>query len=236
MDSTVELVLGAVSAGADMIEIGIPFSDPQADGPIIQASSQQALKNGITLKTIFQQIEQIRNQTEVPIALMGYYNPIYIYGVDRFLIDAKQAGVDGFIVVDLPPEEEGEFCIPALEAWLNFIYLTAPTTDDARLPRVVEHASGFVYFVSITGITGTKMAAASEVASHVARIKDSTELPVCVGFGIRTPDQAAEIARVADGAVVGSALVDIVAANAGAADVAMAEEIIYNSKEHRPGD
>ena len=215
-----EILKRLPEAGADLIEIGVPFSDPMADGPAIQASSLRAIKAGMTLAKVLDGVRRFReNDNDTPIVLMGYYNPIYIYGVDKFLIDAKQAGVDGFIVVDLPPEEEGEFCMPALEAGLNFIYLTAPTTDDARLPRVVEHASGFVYFVSITGITGTKTAAVSEVTRHVARIKDSPELPVCVGFGIRTPDQAAEIARVADGAVVGSALVDIVAANAGAADI-----------------
>ena len=174
----------------------------------------------MTLGKVLNEIRKFRkNDSETPVVLMGYFNPIYIYGVEKFLVDAKVAGVDGFIVVDLPPEEEGEFCLPTLEAGLNFIYLTAPTTDQVRLPRVMEHASGFVYFVSITGITGTREAAASDVAPHVARIKKCTDLPVCVGFGIRTPEQAADIARIADGAVVGSVLVDIVAANVNAPDL-----------------
>jgi len=185
-----------------------------ADGPAIQASSQRALKAGMTLPKTLDMIRAFRKKDdETPIVLMGYYNPIYIYGVDRFLADAKEAGVDGLIVVDLPPEEEGELCLPAIEAGINFIYLTAPTTDDNRLPKVVRHASGFVYYVSITGITGTKSADAAEVAKSVERIKRHTDLPVGVGFGIKTPDQAAAIARVADAAVVGSALVGIIADN-----------------------
>ena len=214
-----DILKGLPGAGADVIEIGVPFSDPMADGPAIQASSLRAIKAGMTLAKVLDAIRAFRaDDDETPIVLMGYFNPIYIYGVEKFLIDAKEAGVDGFIVVDLPPEEEAEFCLPVRDAGLNFIYLTAPTTDDARLPRVVEHASGFVYFVSITGITGTKSAAATDVAGHVARIKGHTDLPVAVGFGIRTPDQAAEIARVADAAVVGSAFVDIVADNGESGD------------------
>jgi len=214
-ETATEILKGLPAAGADLIEIGVPFSDPMADGPAIQASSLRAIKGGMTLAKVLDSVRALRTQDDdTPVILMGYYNPIYIYGVDRFLTDAKEAGVDGFIVVDLPPEEEGEFCLPVLEAGLNFIYLTAPTTDDVRLPRVVEHASGFVYFVSITGITGTKSAAATDVAGHVARIKRHTNLPVAVGFGIRTPEQAAEIARIADAAVVGTALVEAVAAGA----------------------
>lgn len=209
-----DILLGLADAGADVIELGMPFSDPMADGPAIQAASLRALKNGMTLPKTLDQVRAFREKDDdTPIVLMGYYNPIYSYGVEKFLGDAKAAGVDGFIVVDLPPEEEDEFCLPALAAGLNFIYLTAPTTDDERLPRVVQNASGFVYFVSITGITGTKSADAGEVAKHVARIKSHTDLPVGVGFGIKTPDQAAEIARVADAAVVGSALVNIIAEN-----------------------
>ena len=217
-DTALEIMMGLPEAGADMIEIGVPFSDPMADGPAIQASSLRAIKRGMTLAKTLDAVRAFRaKDDDTPIVLMGYYNPIYIYGVDKFLVDAKEAGVDGFIVVDLPPEEEGELCLPSIAAGLNFIYLTAPTTDDDRLPRVVEHASGFIYFVSITGITGTKSAAATDIAAHVARIKSHADLPVAVGFGIRTPDQAAEIARVADAAVVGSALVDVITANLDAA-------------------
>lgn len=212
--TSAEILHGIAKAGADLIEIGVPFSDPMADGPAIQASSLRAIKAGMTLRKVLAMVTEFRKiDDETPIVLMGYYNPIYIYGVDAFLLDAKTAGVDGLIVVDLPPEEEGELCLPALKAGINFIYLTAPTTDDARLPRVVEHASGFVYFVSITGITGTKSAQATDVAAHVQRIQKHTDLPVAVGFGIRTPEQAAGIAQVADAAVVGSALVDRITAN-----------------------
>jgi len=213
-DTGLEIFLGLAGAGADMIEFGVPFSDPMADGPAIQASSLRAIRSGMTLKKTLDMVRTFREKDDdTPIVLMGYYNPIYIYGVEAFLKDAVAAGVDGLIVVDLPPEEEGELCLPAIGAGLNFIYLAAPTTDDERLPRVVEHASGFIYFVSITGITGTKSAAATDVSGHVARIKNHTQLPVAVGFGIRTPEQAAEIARIADGAVVGSALVDVIARN-----------------------
>jgi tryptophan synthase alpha chain len=209
-----DIIIGLADAGADLIEIGMPFSDPMADGPAIQASSLRALKAGMTLPKTLDIVRAFRKRDDdTPIVLMGYYNPIYIYGVDRFLKDAKDAGVDGLIVVDLPPEEEGELCLPAIEAGINFIYLTAPTTDDNRLPKVVRHASGFVYYVSITGITGTKSADAADVADSVARIRRHTDLPVGVGFGIKTPEQAAAIARVADAAVVGSALVGIIAEN-----------------------
>ena len=214
IETSAKILDGLAEAGADLIEIGVPFSDPMADGPAIQASSLRAIKAGMTLTKVLAMVKTYRQKDDAtPIVLMGYYNPIYIYGVERFLADAKAAGVDGLIVVDLPPEEEGELCLPALSAGINFIYLTAPTTDDARLPRVVAHASGFVYFVSITGITGTKSAVAADVAAHVGRIKRHTNLPVAVGFGIRTPAQAAEIAGVADAVVVGSALVDQVRGN-----------------------
>ena len=209
-----KILSGLPKAGADLIEIGMPFSDPMADGPAIQRSSQRALKAGQTLKGTLDIVRRFREiDAETPIVLMGYYNPIYIRGVDKFLNEAKAAGVDGLIVVDLPPEEEGELCLPAIAQGLNFIYLTAPTTDDARLPRVLKHASGFVYYVSITGITGTKTVVAAEVAKAMARIRKHTTLPLAVGFGIRTPEQAAEIARVADAAVVGSALVQTIADN-----------------------
>jgi len=214
LETSVQILKGIADAGADMIEIGVPFSDPMADGPAIQASSLRAIKAGMTLRKTLGIVAEFRkDDDETPIVLMGYYNPIYIYGVDVFLADAKKAGVDGLIVVDLPPEEENELCLPALEAGINFIYLTAPTTTDARLPRVLAHASGFVYFVSITGITGTSSAKTTDVAGHVGRIQAQTDLPVAVGFGIRTPEQAADIAAVADAAVVGSALVDQITAN-----------------------
>jgi len=214
LETAREILMGLPEAGADLIELGMPFSDPMADGPAVQASSLRALKSGMTLKKTLDLVAEFRaTDDDTPIILMGYYNPIYVYGVDTFLADAKKAGVDGLIIVDLPPEEEAELCLPALEAGVNFIYLTAPTTDDKRLPRVVEKASGFVYFVSITGITGTRSAAIEDVERHVKRIKSHTDLPVAVGFGIRTPAQAGEIAGVADAAVVGSALVNIVRDN-----------------------
>ena len=213
-DTALEIFKGLPSAGADLIEIGMPFSDPMADGPAIQASSQRALKAGMTLPRTLDAVRAFREgDDDTPVIFMGYYNPIYNYGVDKFLEDAKGAGVDGFIVVDLPPEEEGEFCLPTTAAGMNFIYLTAPTTTDERLPRVLKNASGFVYFVSITGITGTHSANTDAVAGHVARIRNVTDLPVAVGFGIKTPGQVAEIAGIADAAVVGSALVNIIAEN-----------------------
>jgi tryptophan synthase alpha chain len=196
-------------AGADIIEIGMPFTDPMADGPAIQAAGLRALKAGMTLKKTLELVRAFRQgDAETPLVLMGYYNPIYIYGVDRFLTDAKLAGVDGLIIVDLPPEEDTELCLPAMRAGLNFIRLATPTTDDERLPAVLANTSGFVYYVSITGITGAASADSMVVGEAVGRIKRHTELPVCVGFGIRTPQAAHDIARHADGAVVGSALVD----------------------------
>ncbi len=213
-ETALDILKGLPAAGADLIEIGVPFSDPMADGPAIQASSLRAIRAGMTLTKTLDAVREFRkNDNDTPIVLMGYYNPIYIYGVDEFLANAKDAGIDGFIVVDLPPEEEGEFCLPTTAAGLNFIYLTAPTTTDDRLPRVLENASGFVYFVSITGITGTASAETSDVAGHVSRIRQFTDLPVAVGFGIKTPEQAADIARVADAAVVGSALVSVITDN-----------------------
>jgi tryptophan synthase alpha chain len=197
------------AAGADIIELGMPFSDPMADGPAIQASSQRALKAGQTLKKTLEMVRSFRSADDAtPIVLMGYYNPIYVYGVDRFLTDAKAAGIDGLIVVDLPPEEDAELCLPALKAGVNFIRLATPTTDDKRLPAVLANTSGFVYYVSITGITGAATPDANRVASAVARIKRHTKLPVAVGFGVKTADYARVIAQDADGVVVGSALVD----------------------------
>ncbi len=209
LETSAKILDGLADAGADLIELGVPFSDPMADGPAVQASSLRAIKAGMTLRKTLKLVADYRQKDDdTPIVLMGYYNPIYIYGVDAFLADAKAAGVDGLIVVDLPPEEEHELAIPATDAGVNFIYLTAPTTTDTRLPRVLENASGFVYFVSITGITGTRSANAADVSGHVARIRAHTDLPVAVGFGIRTPEQAGGIAAVADGAVVGSAFCD----------------------------
>ncbi|MEA2993943.1 MAG: tryptophan synthase alpha chain [Alphaproteobacteria bacterium] len=197
------------TAGADIIELGMPFSDPMADGPTIQASSQRALKAGQTLKKTLEMVRSFRQADDVtPIVLMGYYNPIYIHGVDRFLADAKSAGVDGLIVVDLPPEEDAELCLPALKAGLNFIRLATPTTDDKRLPAVLANTSGFVYYVSITGITGSATPNADRVASAVARIKRHTKLPVAVGFGVKNAEHARALAQDADGVVVGSALVE----------------------------
>lgn len=207
--TSLEIIKALPKAGADIIEIGMPFTDPMADGPAIQAAGLRALKAGTTLKKTLGVVRDFRkDDATTPIVLMGYYNPIYIYGVDKFLTDAKSAGVDGLIIVDLPPEEDTELCIPAMKAGLNFIRLATPTTDDKRLPAVLANTSGFVYYVSITGITGSASADTAQVSSAVARIKRHTQLPVCVGFGIRTPEAAAGIAQAANGAVVGSALID----------------------------
>jgi tryptophan synthase alpha chain len=207
-DTSLAILRALPAAGADVIELGMPFTDPMADGPAIQMSSQRALKAGQTLTRTLGVVRAFREaDAATPIVLMGYYNPIYIYGVDRFLADAKSAGVDGLIVVDLPPEEDAELCLPALAAGLNFIRLATPTTDDKRLPAVLANTSGFVYYVSITGITGSAAPDASKVSAAVARIKRHTALPVAVGFGVRTAEQAAAIAAGADGVVVGSALV-----------------------------
>jgi tryptophan synthase alpha chain len=214
LDTSREILFGLAAAGADLIELGMPFSDPMADGPAIQAGSLRALKGGMTLKKTLALVTEFRKRdNETPVVLMGYYNPIYIYGTEAFTADAKAAGVDGLIIVDLPPEEVHEIEGPARAAGIDIIYLTAPTSDDARLPVVVARASGFVYYVSITGITGTRSAAIGDIQSAVERIRRHTDLPIGVGFGIKTPEQAAEIASVANAAVVGSALVDIIAAN-----------------------
>jgi tryptophan synthase alpha chain len=207
--TSLDVIKALPKAGADIIELGIPFTDPMADGPSIQAAGLRALKAGMTLKKTLEIVRAFRKEDDTtPLVLMGYYNPIYIYGVDRFLADAKSAGVDGLIIVDLPPEEDTELCLPAMQAGLNFIRLATPTTDDKRLPAVLANTSGFVYYVSITGITGAASADAKVVGDAVARIKRHTKLPVCVGFGIRTPESARGIAEKADGAVVGTALVD----------------------------
>src|SRR6185369_7969846 len=213
-DTSLAIAKALPKAGADIIELGMPFTDPMADGPAIQAAGLRALKSGQRMTKTLAMVREFRKEdSETPIVLMGYYNPIFIYGSDRFLSDAKAAGVDGLIVVDLPPEEDDELCLPALKAGLNFIRLATPTTDDKRLPTVLRNTSGFVYYVSIAGITGTRSAATTDIASAVARLKRHTTLPVAVGFGIKTADQAAAIAREADAAVVGSALVQQIADN-----------------------
>ncbi len=206
---SLDIVKALPRAGADVIEIGMPFTDPMADGPSIQAAGLRALHAGMTLKKTLALVSEFRKtDDETPIVLMGYYNPIYVMGVDKFLTAAKGAGVDGLIVVDLPPEEDDELCLPALEAGLSFIRLATPTTDDRRLPSVLNNTSGFVYYVSLTGITGAAIADYGKVGSAVARIKGHTRLPVAVGFGVKTAENARQIAAQADGVVVGTALVD----------------------------
>ena len=206
------LLAALPEAGADLIEIGMPFSDPMADGPAIQAAGLRALRAGMTLAATLATVRDFRARDPAsPVVLMGYYNPIYRYGPDRFIADARAAGVDGLIIVDLPPEQDDELCLPALAAGIDFIRLATPTTDDRRLPAVLQHTAGFIYYVSIAGITGTKSADITDVTKAVARLKRHSPLPVAVGFGIRTPQQAAEVARVADAAVVGTALVERVA-------------------------
>ena len=209
LDTSLQLIEALPGAGADVIEIGMPFTDPMADGPSIQAAGLRALKaGGSMIKTLGLVSAFRRNNDHTPIVLMGYYNPIYVYGVERFLVDAKAAGVDGLIVVDLPPEEDAELCVPALKAGVNFIRLATPTTDDRRLPKVLTNTSGFVYYVSINGITGAAIADYSQVSEAVRRIKGHTDLPVAVGFGVKNAANAEAIATHADGVVVGSALID----------------------------
>ena len=210
-ETSLAILKGLPKVGADVVELGMPFTDPMADGPAIQAAGLRALKAGQNVKKTLRAVREFRNGDDTtPLVLMGYYNPIYIYGVESFLADAKAAGVDGLIVVDLPPEEDTELCLPAVKAGLNFIRLATPTTDDKRLPAVLTNTSGFVYYVSITGITGAAAPDAGKVATAVARIKRHTALPVCVGFGVRTAAHARAIAEGADGVVVGSALVEAV--------------------------
>jgi tryptophan synthase alpha chain len=213
-DTSLALLRALPGAGADVVELGMPFTDPMADGPAIQAAGLRALKAGMTLAKTLAMVRAFRTGDDAtPIVLMGYYNPIYIYGVDHFLADAKSAGVDGLIVVDLPPEEDDELCLPALDAGLNFIRLATPTTDDRRLPAVLAHTSGFVYYVSVTGITGSTALDTGRVSQAVARIKRHTSLPVAVGFGVRTAEHARTIAEGADGVVVGTALVEALRAS-----------------------
>jgi tryptophan synthase alpha chain len=220
-DSSARLFGGLAAAGADLIEIGMPFSDPMADGPAIQEAGQRALKAGMTLRRTLALVRELRRADDAtPIVLMGYYNPIYSYGVESFAQDAVAAGVDGVIVVDLPPEEDAELTQPARTAGLDFIRLATPTSDEQRLPRIVERASGFIYYVAVAGITGTRSADAADVAAAVARLRRFTELPVAVGFGIRTPQQATEVARAADAAVIGTALVQRLALNLNPDDTA----------------
>jgi len=224
--TSLDIIKALPKAGADIIEIGLPFTDPMADGPSIQAAGLRALKGGMTLKKTLELVRSFRKDDDgTPLVLMGYYNPIYIYGVDKFLVDAKSAGVDGLIIVDLPPEEDTELCLPAMKAGLNFIRLATPTTDDKRLPAVLANTSGFVYYVSITGITGSASADTAAVGEAVGRIKRHTRLPVCVGFGIRTPEAARGIAQNADGAVVGTALVEALRASLDAEGRATAKTV-----------
>ncbi len=212
-DTSLAIMKALPKAGADVIELGMPFSDPMADGPAIQAAGLRALKGGQTLRKTLQMARDFRaaGDNDTPIVLMGYYNPIYIYGVDRFLADAIEAGIDGLIVVDLPPEMDEELCVPALKAGVNFIRLATPTTDDHRLPKVLQNTSGFVYYVSMTGITGSALADTDKVAAAVTRIKGHTGLPICVGFGVKTAEQARLIGAAADGVVVGTAIVNAIA-------------------------
>jgi tryptophan synthase alpha chain len=208
------IIEGLPGAGADIIELGMPFTDPMADGPAIQASSIRALDAGQNMNVTLAMVKSFREKDDdTPIVLMGYYNPIYIYGVERFSEDAANAGVDGLIIVDIPPEEDAELRIPANKARIDLVRLTTPTSDEQRLPALMGGASGFIYYVSIAGITGTKSAATSNVADAITRIRKFSDLPIAVGFGIKTPEQAAEIARVADAAVVGSAIVQVIADN-----------------------
>ena len=213
-ETSMAILRGLPAAGADLIEVGVPFSDPMADGPSIQKSAQRALKAGSTTAGVFAMVREFRKeQQDTPVVLMGYYNPVVSYGVERFCADAAAAGVDGLIVVDVPPEEADEIEPYTKAHGLDLIRLVAPTTDEARLPHVLAATSGFVYYVSITGITGTRSASSSDLAAAVPRVRRHTDLPLAIGFGIRTPQQAAEAARVADAAVVGSALVDTIAAS-----------------------
>ena len=219
-ETSLELMKGLPDAGVDVIELGMPFTDPMADGPTIQLAGQRALAAGQTLAKTLEMVREFRKvDADTPIVLMGYYNPIHSRGVDRFLDEAKAAGIDGLIIVDLPPEEDDELCLPTQAAGLNFIRLATPTTDENRLPKVLQNTSGFLYYVSITGITGAAAAVTGEVGPEVARIKGSTDIPVVVGFGIKTPEAAESIAKIADGAVVGSAIVQRIGRGDAVADI-----------------
>ncbi len=221
-----QILNGLPQAGADLIELGMSFTDPMAEGPPIQLSSERALKAGITLHKTLDMVRAFRKtDDETPIILMGYYNPVYAYGVDSFVADAKTAGVDGLIIVDLPPEEDDELCLPAWDAGINFIRLATPTTDEKRLPTVIQNTSGFLYYVSVAGVTGAAAANIDVVAGRVQDLRKGTDLPICVGFGLKTPEDAANIARIADGAVVGSALVTAVRDSLGADGKATAKTV-----------
>jgi len=238
-ETSAAILAGLPAAGADIIELGMPFTDPMADGPAIQAASQRALAAGQSLRGTLEMVRNFRTQdAETPIVLMGYYNPIYIYGVDAFLRDALEAGVDGLIVVDLPPEEDEELCLPAMRSGMSFIRLATPTTDDERLPTVLKNTSGFVYYVSILGITGTRSADDEAVRAAVERLKRHTDLPVAVGFGIKTADAVARISSLADAAVVGSAIVDRIRDGLGAegtAGPALVEDVLAFVKDLADG-
>ena len=226
-ETSLDILKALPAAGADVIELGMPFSDPMADGPAIQAASERALAAGQTMAGTLEMVREFRTlDDDTPIVLMGYYNPIYVYPPEKFVTDAKAAGVDGLIVVDVPPEADEELCLPAMKAGLNFIRLATPTTDAARLPAVLKNTSGFLYYVSIAGITGTAAPVKDAVHGQVARIKEATDLPVAVGFGIRTSAQAREIASGADGVVVGSALVEAIAERQGARGQASVDAVV----------
>ena len=226
-----KIMKGLPGAGADLIELGMPFTDPMADGPSIQASGSRALRGGHTMPLTLAMVETFRlNDVETPVILMGYYNPIYSYGVDRFLKDAVASGVDGLIIVDLPPEEDAELCLPARDAGIHFIRLATPTTDSKRLPAVLENTTGFLYYVSIAGITGAAAASGSEVRNALQALRVETDLPIAVGFGIKTLDQAAKIARDADAAVVGSALVDKIAKSVSTGEDPVEAVLVFTNK------
>ncbi len=215
MDTTGELMRAAVANGADLLEIGVPFSDPTADGPTLQKSLEIGLRSGASLGRILELVTEFRRESEIPIVLYGYFNPIFHYGCERFAADAKQAGVDGLLVVDLPPEEAEELLTWTRRAGLHFVFLLAPTTGEERARRILKHASGFVYYVSVTGVTGVRPIPIQEVGDAVARLREMTRLPIGIGFGIATPEQAAAVARFADAAIVGSAIMRLVDANRG---------------------
>ncbi len=233
LESTERLVTALAQNGADIVELGVPFSDPMADGPTIQASSERALESGTTLPKVLKLVKRLRDGgLTIPIVLFGYYNPVFVYGHERFARDAKRAGVDGVLIVDLPPEEASGLAGELKKAGIEFVYLLTPTSDEKRIGLVVEKAGGFIYYVSVTGVTGARKKVASEIKDHVRRIKRFTELPVCVGFGISTPEQARKVSRWADGVVVGSAIVDIIARNRGSKDmVKKVAEFVKSLKE-----
>jgi tryptophan synthase alpha chain len=232
-----EMLNGLPGAGADIIELGMPFTDPMADGPAIQASALRALASGGSVKACLEMVKTFRKKDDnTPIVLMGYYNPIYSWGAEKFCKDAAEAGVDGLIIVDLPPEEVDELLPYAKSVGIDFIFLATPTSDDARLPTILEKASGFVYYVSIAGITGTKAASTEDVGTAVAMIRRHTDLPICVGFGIRSREQAAELARFADGVVIGSVLVDLLSKGDRVVALALVRDIANGIKEARTKD